>query len=129
MLNRTGRVHCVSGDCLHGREHVFDAMVEFSNQLPLLFLDPFALGYIDADADDTMRSSFAVIGNETARLDPSHLATSANDTILYAIFAPALTKCLAAELFYPPYVVGCTSARHSLRAFSTVPSGKPWMAA
>ena len=103
-------------------------MVEFSNQLPLLFLDPFALGYIDADADDTMRSSFAVIGNETARLDPSQFA-SANDTILYAILAPAVTKCLAAELFYLPMSSECTSAKHSLRAFSTVPSGKPWMAA
>ena len=58
--------------------------------------------------------SFAAIGNETARLDPSQLATRTNDAILYIVFAPALTKRLAAELFYPSYVV----AVHASQAFA-----------
>ena len=80
-------------------------MVEFGQQSPLVFLHPFALGYVDANADDALWVSTAAKGNETARLDPSQLATRANDTILYVIFAPALTEGLTAELFYPSYVV------------------------
>ena len=50
--------------------------------------------------------SSATKGKETARLNPSQLAAGTSDTILYFIFAPALTECLAAELFYPGNVVG-----------------------
>ena len=56
------------------------------------------------DADNSVRASFAV-GNETARLDPSHFATSSNDAILYAIFALARIERHTAELFDLPYVV------------------------
>ena len=90
---------------LDGRECILDAMVELGQQSDLLFLHPFALGYVNADADDSVRASFAIVGNETARLDPTHFATSTNDAILHAIFAPARTERLAAELFHPPYVV------------------------
>ena len=40
------------------------------------------------------------------RLNPTQLAARANDTILHAIFAPAFTERLAAEPFYPSYIVG-----------------------
>jgi hypothetical protein len=82
-------------------------------QRALLFLCSFARGYVNADADDSVRASFAVIGNETARLDPTHLA-STNDTILDIILASALTERLAAELFHPFYVVGV----HASQAFA-----------
>ena len=90
-------------------------MVEFRNKYALLFLHPFSLGYVNADADDPVGMSTAVVSNETARLDPTHLATSTNDTILYAIFAPARLKRFAAELRYFPYAVGVQVARHSPR--------------
>jgi len=108
----------LGGDRLDGREHVLNAMVEFRNQRALLLLHPFALGYVDADADHSVWASVAAIGNETARFDPTHLATSTNDTILYAIFAPARAERLAAELFHPPYVVGV----HASQAFGFIPT-------
>jgi hypothetical protein len=89
-------------------------MVELGQQSALLFIHLFALGYVNADADDSVWVSFAAIGNETARLDPSLLATRANDTILYVIFAPALTERLASQLFYPSNVVGV----HASQAFA-----------
>ena len=76
-------------------------MVELSKQSALLFLHPFAVGYVNADADDSVWVSTATKGKETARLDPSQLATRTNDAILYVIFAPAVTERLAAEPFYP----------------------------
>ena len=81
-------------------------MVELGQQIALLFLHLFALGYINANADDSLWVSTAAKGNETARLDPSQLASGANDTIFSAIFVPALTERLTAELFYSAYVVG-----------------------
>ena len=104
-------------------------MIELGNQIALLFLHPFAVGYVNADADDSMRASFTAIGNETAGLDPTHLAISTNDTILYAIFAPALTERLAAEL---SYLLLCRRGEgwRGIRCvlISAVPSGKPWIA-
>src|SRR4029078_11799472 len=67
-----------------------------------------------ANADDSLWVSTAAKGNETARLDPSLLTTSAKDTVLNVIFAPALTKRLTTELFYPSYVVGV----HASQAFA-----------
>src|SRR6476660_1528701 len=99
-------LQCLTGDGANRREHVLNAMVELGQQSALLFLDLFALGYVNADADDSVRASFAAKGKETARLDPSRLATTTNDTILYVIFASAVTECLATGLFYPSYVVG-----------------------
>ena len=64
----------VGDDSADGGKCVLDAMVELGQQSALLFLHPFALGYVDADADDAVWLSFAIVGNETARLDPSHLA-------------------------------------------------------
>src|SRR5262245_33856990 len=90
-------------------------MVELGQQSALLFLDPFALGYVNADAHDSVWAPFAVKGKETARLDPSQLASRTNDTILYVVFAPASTECLTAGLFYPSYVVGM----HTGQAFAT----------
>ena len=112
--DRSAPLPRVGDDSADGRECVLDAMVELGQQSALLFLHPFALGYVNADADDSVRVSFAAIGNETARLDPSQLATRTNDAILYIIFAPALTERLAAELFYPSYVV----AVHASQAFA-----------
>ena len=113
-LHRAAGLHRVGGDCADGRERVLDAMVQLGQQSALLFLDPFALGYVNADADDSVRLSSVAKGNETARLDPSQLATRTNDTILDIVFAPALTKRLAAGLFYPSYVVGV----HASQAFA-----------
>jgi hypothetical protein len=81
-------------------------MVELGEQSALLFIHPFALGYVNADADDPVWFSGAAKGKKTARLDPSQLASGANDTIFSAIFVPALTERLTAELFYSAYVVG-----------------------
>ena len=104
----------VGDDSADGRECVLDAMVELGQQSALLFLHPFALGYVNADADNSVWVSSAAKGKETARLDPSQLATRTNDTILYVIFAPAVTERLAAELFYPSYVFGV----HASQAFA-----------
>ena len=81
-------------------------MVEFSNQLVLLLLHLLPLGYVDADTEHPLRVAVACVRDETARLDPTHLATSTCDTILHVIFAPARTERLATDLFHPPYVVG-----------------------
>src|SRR6185503_12326006 len=90
VAHRAAGLQCMTGDGADGREHVLNAMVELSNQYPLVFLCLLTLSYINADADDAVRPCFAVVGYETARLDPSHLATSTNDTILHVIFAPVL---------------------------------------
>src|SRR5262245_21766602 len=111
---RTPRVLRLGDDCADGCQHVFYAMVELRNKRALLFLHPFPFGHVNADADDSVRASFTVIGNETAGLNPAHLATSTNDAVLYAIFAPARTERLAAELFHPPYVVWM----HASQAFA-----------
>jgi hypothetical protein len=65
----------------------------------LLFVHPFPIGDVNADADDAIWAFLAVVGNETARLHPPHLAACTNDPILYAIFAPALTERVAAGLY------------------------------
>ena len=72
-------------DSADSRECVLDAMVELGQQSALLFLHPFALGYVNADADDSVWVSSAAKGKETARLDPSQLATRTNryDTLRY----------------------------------------------
>src|SRR5262245_61305857 len=103
--HRSAPLPGVGNKSTNGRECVLDAMVELGQQGALLFLHSFALGYVNADADDSVRASRSVIRNETARLDPSHLATGTNDTILYAIFAPVHIERLAAKLVYLLYVV------------------------
>src|SRR5262245_40473520 len=92
MLHRAAAVHGVDSDGLNGREHVLDAMVELGNQLALLLFHLLALSYVDADANNAMRASLTVIGNETACLNPSHLATGTIDTVLDLVFAPASTE-------------------------------------
>jgi len=89
-------------------------MIELGQQSTLLFLHPFALGYVNADADDSEWVSFAAKGKETARLDPTQLTTRTNDTILDLVFAPAVTERLAAQLLHPSYVV----AVHASQAFA-----------
>src|SRR5215471_6266837 len=113
-IDRSASPVGVGDDCADGRESVFDSMVEFGDQYALALLRALALGDVNADADDTVGVSFVVIANETARLDPSHLATRSNDAILYAIFAPPLAERLTPKLFYPPYVVGV----HASQAFA-----------
>src|SRR5262245_23859853 len=103
--NRTPRIQCLGDNSADSSKHVLDAMVELRNQYALLFLHPFSLSYVNADADDSVRTSAAVVSDETTRLDPTHLATCTNDTILYAIFAPARLKRHAAGLFHLLYVV------------------------
>src|SRR5262245_51798244 len=58
-----------------GRECVLDAMVEFGQQSSLLLFHPFALGYVDADADDSVWKSSAAKRKKTARLHPTQLAS------------------------------------------------------
>src|SRR5262249_55687617 len=118
---RTARDQRLGDNGADGCKHILYAMVEFRDKNALLFLDPFSLGYIYADTDDSMRMSITVVSNETARLDPTHLAAGTSDTILYAIFAPARPKRLAADLFHPPYVVEV----HTCQAFTTSYLGNP----
>src|SRR5262245_20018494 len=102
---RTLRVLGLGDDSADGREHVLYAMVELRNKYALLFLHPFALGYVNADAHDAVWMFSAAKGNETAGLNPSQLATRTNNSVFYAIFAPARTERLAAEPIHEPYVV------------------------
>src|SRR5262245_30733020 len=112
--DRSAPLPSVRDDCADGRECVLCAMVELGQQSALLFFYPFALGYVDADADDAAWVSLGAKGKEAARLDPSQFAIWADDTILYIIFAPVVTKRLAAELFHPSDVVGV----HTSQAFA-----------
>src|SRR5262245_3690174 len=114
VLHRAAGVHRVGSDGLDGREHVLDAMIELGNQPALLLLHPLAFGYIDADADDTMRASSAVIGNKAACLDPSHFVPTTKDSVLDLVFAPVFTERQPAKLSYPTYVLGV----HASQAFA-----------
>src|SRR5688572_10346934 len=91
----------LSDDGDNSREYVLHTMVELRQQGALLFLHPFALGYVNADADDSVWALPASIDNEAARLDPSQLTTRPSETVLYRIFALTLTERLTAELFHP----------------------------
>ena len=48
------------------------------------------------------------------RVSTHRTSPATNDTILHVIFAPVLTERLAAELIYPPYVLGV----HASQAFA-----------
>src|SRR6185436_2588112 len=61
-------------------ECVFDTVVEFGQQSALLVLRLLALGYVNADSDDSVWVAFTAKGNETARLYPTQLATRTDDT-------------------------------------------------
>src|SRR5262245_37210571 len=74
LCDRSTRLLRLGYDSADGRERVLYAMVELGHQQALLLLNPFALGHVNGDADNAKRASISVIGNETARLDPSQLA-------------------------------------------------------
>src|SRR5262249_43544343 len=103
--DRSAPLPSVGNESADGRECVLDAMVELGQQGALLFLHPFAFGYVNADADNSVRASYVVIQNETACFDPSHFAASTNDAIFYAILAPVHIECLIAIQFDLPDVV------------------------
>ena len=120
--DRSAPLLSVGDDSADGREGVLDTMVQFGQQSALLFLHAFALGYVNADADHSVGLTCTAEGDETARLDPSQLATRTNDTILDIVFAPALTKRLAAGPFHPSYVVGV----HARQAYAAGYLGRPF---
>ena len=87
----------MTSDGANGREHILHAMVELSNQYPLLFLGPLTLGDVYTDANQPFRVSYRVISNEAARFDPSDLAARTNDAILCVIFASLFAERFAPE--------------------------------
>ena len=89
-------LQCLTGDGANGREHVLDAMVELSNQYPLVFLCPLTLSDVDVDANDPLGAPITVVRNETARFDPPNLAM-ADNAILHAIFTTSLAKRFALD--------------------------------
>ena len=89
ILARQARVLRSRSDGADGGKDVLDPMVELGHQHLLVLLRPLALGDIDVDAHHPFREAVAAVRNETARLDPPHLASGSDNAILDVVFAVA----------------------------------------
>src|SRR6476660_5925098 len=101
-------------DSANSRKHVLDAMTELSTERALMFFRAFALRDVDVHADQPAWASIIVVGNQTARIDPTHFTATANDTVFYVEFSPSLLKSLVLQRLHLLNVVG-------------VQAGKPFM--
>src|SRR5258708_6802986 len=78
-------LQCLTGDGADGREHVLNAMVELSNQYPLVLLCPLTISDVDIDTHHPLRAAVTAVKNKTARFDPPNVAPRPSDTIVRTI--------------------------------------------
>src|SRR5262245_47324101 len=102
---RAIRFRCLDDDSADRCKHVLDAVVELSKQRTLMLLRSFAVGDIDVNANDALRTAIAVVRHEVARLDPSNLAARTNNSILCTILLPPIAEGAAPELLHAPEVL------------------------
>src|SRR5262249_33463058 len=88
IRDRSGPLPGMGDDSSHGRESVFDAMVEFGIQDFAGLLGSLALGNVDVDADHPLGVPRGIVRDEAARLNPSQPAIRANNSVLKIMFAP-----------------------------------------
>ena len=118
----------MGGNSADGCKYILDAMVELSTQGLLMFLCSFTLRDIDVDAHYPIWVSIAAIRNESARFDPSNLATRSDNSILIAVFAllaaeSARLSCLAFILIIGMYAGLPLATRYFSRAFLKTVNG------
>ena len=99
----------VVGITAHARRFVGE--VELRIQVGESGLGLLAFGDIDVDANHPLCVPIAVVGNETARFDPSNLAV-ADNAIFGADFTTSLAKCLMPE---------CGHSREVVRVYAALP--------
>src|SRR5262245_10481423 len=93
-------------DGTDGGEHVFDTVVELGHQHALVLFRSLALGDVDVDANNALRTTVMVVGGEAAHLDPAGLAIGMYHPIFRIRFSASLLPNPVALCVEPRKVLG-----------------------
>jgi hypothetical protein len=86
-------------DCKASDQRDFSGKLKLPIAVGKCLLHPPTVGDINVDADDSLSVPLAIVGDKTARFDPSHPAVWEHNAILKSILALPVCKGLSAKAF------------------------------